>query len=342
MKFFHTLLLTLTAGVAAYVEDFESFAPGDTVSSIVPGNGYTIGLTTKGCSDKAMIFNSALPTGSDSDLVTPGPGAGNNVPKNNILIISEDGNPADPDDCSTGGVIKFKFTPHALVTSVGLLDIEEGARILVFPSVGSSYSIDVPPTTNNGYVSVPINDAVRRVNVKFFASGAVTELEYQDCPFSQDTGIEKDVPDNLVASKGWTQCWSGTYNTDLSPATQDQIEADCNKKYVMYGCRPFGNTSWQLVGYGHSDKAFTPVPANSNADGTPDGNIQWYNADAYSMGFAPPGLDLFLNQCDTNGVQIDKRLCWHALPFAVGGWSCGENRGLNSGQFDRAVWTRDD
>ena len=333
-------LALVTAGTTAYTEDFESFIPGEVVHEIVPGNGYIIDVVAKGCSQKAMIFNSDLPTGSDSDLVTPGPGVNNNVPKDNILIVSEDGDSSDPDDCGYGGVLKFKFDPPAFASSVGLLDVEEGARILVFNPSGSSYPIDVPSTTDNGYVSVPINDVVSRINVKFFASGAVTELEYEDCPFSGKTGIVKDVPEKLVTDKGWNQCWAGTYNTDISPATQDQIEADCQGTYIMYGCRRFGSSNWKLLGYGHRDKAFTPVPAIQQAAGTQDGNIQWYNADAYSMGFAPAGLNLFLNQCDTNSVQLDRRMCWHTLPFPVGGWSCGDSRGLNNGSFERRVWVR--
>lgn len=173
------MLLALTAtAFATYVEDFEgdnlsTFYPGDIINQIVPGNGYTIDVVAKGCSKKAMIFDAAAPTGGDADLSIPA--------KGNILIVSQDGNSTNPNDCGSANVLKFKFAPKAAyVSRVGLLDIEEGARIVVFPTTGASYPIDVPPTLDNEYVSVPIHDTVTKINVKFFGSGAVTEIEYDD------------------------------------------------------------------------------------------------------------------------------------------------------------------
>ena len=161
MKFFKTcaLLLALTPSVASFVEDFESFAPGDIIDTIVPGNGYTIKVVPKGCSEKAMIFDSANPTAGDTDLSTTG--------KGNIMVVSEDGDPDAPNNCGSNNVLKFKFAPDAYVSSVGLLDIEEGARILVFPSSGPSYGINVPPTSDNGYVSFPIHDTKSQMATRF-------------------------------------------------------------------------------------------------------------------------------------------------------------------------------
>jgi hypothetical protein len=176
MKFSSALFLAFTSAVAAFIEDFESFSPGDVVEQIVPGNGMKIKVLGKGCSGDAMVFDSASPTGGDSDLFTED--------KGNILILSEDGDASDPDDCKTGGVLKFKFVQHAFVSSVGLLDHDEGARILVFKPWGASYAIDVPPTSDNGYESIPINDVVWKINVKFKGSGAVTEIEYDFCSIS--------------------------------------------------------------------------------------------------------------------------------------------------------------
>jgi hypothetical protein len=180
MKFCKTFafLVALTPAVAMFTEDFESFAPGDVINEIVSDNGFTIGVVAMRCSEKAMIFDSASPTGSDSDLMTPGPGVNNTVPKGNILIVSEDGDSGDPDDCGSSGILKFKFSPHAFVSSIGLLGHKEGARILVIYPSGASYAIDVPATSDNGYASIPINDVVRKIKVKLKGSGAVTELEY--------------------------------------------------------------------------------------------------------------------------------------------------------------------
>lgn len=174
-----TFLLPFAAiAVAGFTEDFESFAPGTLIDQILPGNGFTIDLVVKGCSGKAMIFDSTTTSASDPDLVTPGDGVNNDVAKGNVLIVSENGNTSDPNDCGDPNVIKFKFSPSALISSIGLLDHDEGARILVFKPTGESYAIKVPATSDNGYASIPINDVVSKINVKFKGSGAVTEIEY--------------------------------------------------------------------------------------------------------------------------------------------------------------------
>jgi hypothetical protein len=86
-----------------------------------------------------MIFDSAQPTGNDTDLGSPNedfgsPGRGcggeegqpgeNRMPLGNILIISEDGNQDDPDDYYTGGTLIFTFVIPAKVHELQLIDID--------------------------------------------------------------------------------------------------------------------------------------------------------------------------------------------------------------------------
>ena len=120
--------------------DFSEFSEGETVYNL--GNGITVTATKQTGNGlipgKAMIFDSAHPTGQDSDLGTPnirygGPGVGkdgggpnklfpNTMPRGNILIISEDENSDDPDDNAMGGELRFSFDPPRYLATVGLLD----------------------------------------------------------------------------------------------------------------------------------------------------------------------------------------------------------------------------
>ncbi|MGB6333972.1 MAG: hypothetical protein WBG96_00005, partial [Thermoanaerobaculia bacterium] len=91
-----------------------------------------------------MIFDTSAPTGGDVDLGTPnerftippdfiipGPGRGNGgksnqLPRGQVLIISEDADPSDPDDVDAPGLMRFDFDPPVELTEIRLLDIERG------------------------------------------------------------------------------------------------------------------------------------------------------------------------------------------------------------------------
>jgi hypothetical protein len=91
-----------------------------------------------------MIFDTSAPTGGDVDLGTPnqrftippdfiipGPGKGNGgksnqIPRGQVLIISEDGDSTDPDDVDAPGLMRFDFDPPVELTEIRLLDIERG------------------------------------------------------------------------------------------------------------------------------------------------------------------------------------------------------------------------
>ncbi len=90
----------------------------------------------------AMIFNSAGPTGGDTDLGTPnqdfsGPGVGNGgrdfTPGRNptalgkVLIVAETNNSSNPDDKATGGSLIFTFAYPVRLDEVQILDIDDTA-----------------------------------------------------------------------------------------------------------------------------------------------------------------------------------------------------------------------
>ena len=126
--------------------EFESFSAGDfvTSASTVGGLGPVVISATNPlfpADNAAMIFDSSSPTGGDDDLGTPnaafaGPGIGiggasgtfvNDVPRGNILIISEDLDASDPDDADeVGANITFDFSScgSATLHQVTILDVD--------------------------------------------------------------------------------------------------------------------------------------------------------------------------------------------------------------------------
>lgn len=110
---------TLAAGTAItnqYAADGVTFYQIDT---------YIQGSTTE-LSD-LMVFDSANPTGGDSDLATPGYHPTNTVGLGNVLIISEDNDASDPDDQANGGRFYVELDPSKQykVDTVTFLDIED-------------------------------------------------------------------------------------------------------------------------------------------------------------------------------------------------------------------------
>ncbi len=98
--------------------------------------------TNNPASHPAMIFNSANPTGGDTDLGAPnigygGPGIGigglpimpgrNNSPLGKILIVAESANSANPDDSGNGGTLIFTFDYPVRVDEVKILDIDDAS-----------------------------------------------------------------------------------------------------------------------------------------------------------------------------------------------------------------------
>ena len=87
------------------------------VSGQLPGVTISAQRDTNNTAENdAMIFDSANPTGGDSDLATASQG--------NILIISEDNDSSDPDD-AVGGEIVFDFDYPSDLYDIKLIDIEE-------------------------------------------------------------------------------------------------------------------------------------------------------------------------------------------------------------------------
>eukprot|EP00028_Trichosphaerium_sp_Am-I-7-wt_P015219 CAMPEP_0168511428 /NCGR_PEP_ID=MMETSP0405-20121227/2124_1 /TAXON_ID=498012 /ORGANISM="Trichosphaerium sp, Strain Am-I-7 wt" /LENGTH=361 /DNA_ID=CAMNT_0008529593 /DNA_START=277 /DNA_END=1364 /DNA_ORIENTATION=- len=120
-----------------------------------------------------MIFDSADPSSKDLDIGTPnedfgGPGEGkagetNSEPRNNVLILSEDGNAAEPNDNGNGGTIKITFGQPITLLSIDVLDIDkENWKIQTFDVDGNkTSSTNAIDLGDNSYQSVAVDvDAV--------------------------------------------------------------------------------------------------------------------------------------------------------------------------------------
>ena len=120
-----------------------------------------------------MIFDSANPTEGDRDLLAQELG--------NVLIISEDGDSADPDDNMRGGTLHFEWDELTNIDKVGLLDIEEtGGTIKLYDSNDMLIQeIDIPDLDNNSIQDVSIEvSGVARTDVMLASSGALTDINF--------------------------------------------------------------------------------------------------------------------------------------------------------------------
>ncbi|MEM9218559.1 MAG: PPC domain-containing protein [Cyanobacteria bacterium P01_F01_bin.150] len=156
--------------------DFETSSQGSLSAGDIVTDQFD-GLTIEAADDlTAMIFDSANPTGGDSDLASSTLG--------NILIISEDGDSADPDDNAKGGTLMFDWEGVVNVESLGLLDIEEaGGMVTLYGSDDTTVlaKIDIHGLGDNSVQSLNIGTAdVGKMDVLLGGSGAITEIVLSD------------------------------------------------------------------------------------------------------------------------------------------------------------------
>lgn len=171
--------------------DFSEFVPGET--NIVTPDYSVIAFDSNCPPDIAMIFDSSNPTGFDPDLGTPhgdfgGPGIGsggaisgagpNFRPEGNIIIVSEDGDSSDPDDCSAGGSLEISLTVAQEIDSIVLLDINNAVpQVTGLLGAQVVLSATVSPMGNNARTVVSMGDVnMDMIRIVFPNSGALVEI----------------------------------------------------------------------------------------------------------------------------------------------------------------------
>ncbi|MDX1547322.1 MAG: T9SS type A sorting domain-containing protein [Rhodothermales bacterium] len=215
--------------------DFEGLPAGTVFKSTIAGDDtnlqhvagvhiYAFAGDTGGNPRRAMIFDTANPTGGDTDLQTPGTGTGNTTPRGNVLIISEDNDESDPDDNASGGYLVFYYDKEVTVESVGLLDIDGGetGTITVYDSGGNQIggALGATPLGNNSYEEVTVNrNGVRWLAVQFSGSGAVAEVNTA-CDPTADLLCTPDTPTGFLEVENLTDP-----NADPEPGDQLRITA---------------------------------------------------------------------------------------------------------------------
>ncbi|MEB3356612.1 MAG: DUF4347 domain-containing protein [Synechococcales bacterium] len=158
----------------------------------------------------AMIFDSANPTGGDTDLSAPDLG--------NVLIVSEDGDSADPDDNATGGTLRFEWDSLVDIASLGVLDIEEtGGFIQLFNGDGGLVQeLEIPALSNNEFQEIVLNaSAIARLDVVLAGSGALTELVYSPSDTGGDGPITGTDGDDVLVGGDGDDILNGLQGDDL-------------------------------------------------------------------------------------------------------------------------------
>jgi Tol biopolymer transport system component len=202
-------------GVCPIFLDFETDANGEALQAgtFIDNEYAALGITittNNPTAHPAMIFDTSHPTGNDDDLGSPnedfgGPGIGrggeegmpgeNRLPQDNVLILSQDANPNDPNDYFGGGSFIFEFDQPTDIYEIHMLDIDSGERdgvITGYDADGDTVGrVWIPALGNNSFQVLQLGfENVVRLTVKIEASGAVAGLKL--CP-SQGT-VDPTLP----------------------------------------------------------------------------------------------------------------------------------------------------
>jgi len=140
--------------------------------------------------NKLILFDTGHVTGGDTDLVAPGYGANNTVPRGMVLIIAEndidmdhDGIVDDPDDQEFGGVVTIDFDVPVTFEQVSIMDIEDPGSYWQFYDSGNNLLLTVPLAglgDNSVQTLTPNQCCVSRAVLHVFTSMAIDDLRF--CP----------------------------------------------------------------------------------------------------------------------------------------------------------------
>lgn len=212
-----TILVALTAAgvaMAAPVKyDFEGLAAGTIVWGQQPNGGFQstspypgMQLSAVGiqATNSICVFDTAHPTGGDTDLGTPnqyfgGPGVGiggmpgmpgeNSVAQKKVLIIPEnliDANQDNlvdgPDDNAHGGSIAIQWDVTGILYSAVFIDIEEpGGAVDCYLGNKLVQSFPIQALGDNSQVTVNTRTTgpIDRTVITFVGSGALAALTFE-------------------------------------------------------------------------------------------------------------------------------------------------------------------
>lgn len=183
----------------AVVIDFESLSAGtivdDEFAPLV-----TFSTVSNGSNNHAVVFDSANPTGNDSDLGAPfsdGAGAGGPLSPGKILIISDDKNGINcnattctpPDDEAAGGAITMDFSQEVTFNGFNVFDVSDGGASFTARFYDLNDALITTISSANGigdneyqaFSNLDITGVFKAV-LQFRGSGAVDDLDFTVVP----------------------------------------------------------------------------------------------------------------------------------------------------------------
>ncbi|MEW9920716.1 Hint domain-containing protein [Marimonas sp. MJW-29] len=157
--------------------DFNAFPAGTLIDDdYLRPDGVRVSATDPVA--QAMIFDSESPTGDDRGLASGTLGG--------MLILSEDGDGANPDASAAGGSIFFDFEQNVRIKSLSfknILDpVGEGTRMIFYGADGAVMENHfVDPTGEGGERTVQLFvEGVARMEVRLEGAGAIDNLTFVD------------------------------------------------------------------------------------------------------------------------------------------------------------------
>jgi hypothetical protein len=176
---------TSTTGVPIGLKVGEVFT-----DQMAPTLGFQLTAESRvGPIDKAVVFDTARPTGGDTDLMTPGYHPTNHVPLGQVAVLAEnevdldhDGLIDDPDDDANGGWMTFDFQYDVVFQSATVIDIDVGEQSFFTLYDANGRTIGFVPLAELGDNSVqtvtPAIGGARKVVLELGGSGALAGFEF--------------------------------------------------------------------------------------------------------------------------------------------------------------------
>lgn len=162
--------------------DFEGYTTGKKVGSVTLfGGDLKVGVYGREFGE-ANVDNDAIIYDADK---TPADGGDDDllIGDGKVLIIAEN-NSGIPDDSNSGGMFQFRFSDTVNLTSVDLIDTEEGGRIRVFNDSGQRIgNIAIPSIGDGDIQTMDLSqfDDVAMLRVTLNGSGALDDLKFDYC-----------------------------------------------------------------------------------------------------------------------------------------------------------------
>lgn len=193
-----SLAAASTASAEVVVLDFDDLQGGEVVTTQYEADygvrirgRRTLPSGTLRNVDRAMVFDTRQLTGQDDDLVGPftGEDGTGSYAAGNILIVSEDGVNADPDDSWSGGRLVLTFERAVTFLGFNAFDIN-GAETISLRLFGEDGEL-MPAVTNgmrtvgdNGYLAFDGLDVagVTRAVFVLSGSGGIGDIAFDTAP----------------------------------------------------------------------------------------------------------------------------------------------------------------